>query len=189
MMKKWLQNTLLGAFAPWIVFSLLYNHSSPTRIVMASLTALALTIFWNLKELKKGFVLPWGSTLFFALFATNGIFGFWLYAEAHAYSLINSALAIIAFISLLIGKPFTLQYAREQVPHTQWNHPIFIKINWILSAIWTILLIAMAIPGYLLTPAQIQASWFWQFGFSILCILIGLRCNRILPGWLSKILK
>ena len=57
----------------------------------------------------------------------------------NTWILSNAVLAGIAWLSLLIKKPFTLQYAREQVAPTRWRHPIFIKINNILTISWAII--------------------------------------------------
>ena len=35
-------------------------------------------------------------------------------------------------------QPFTLQYAKEQVPQEVWKHPSFMKINNLLTAVWAV---------------------------------------------------
>jgi hypothetical protein len=57
---------------------------------------------------------------------------------------VDGGLAIIVLISLLIRRPFTLQYARETVPQEFWNHPIFIRTNNIISAAWLLCFIVSA---------------------------------------------
>jgi hypothetical protein len=39
-------------------------------------------------------------------------------------------------VSLAIGQPFTLQYARERVPEPIWAMPVFFTTNVIISSIW-----------------------------------------------------
>ncbi len=95
------------------------------------------------------------------------------WVATHSFLIANSALAIIVIISMAIGKPFTLQYAREQVAREHWRNPVFLKINWVLTTIWAILMIVMAIPSYILAQNEIQNSWFYNYGLNILCILIG----------------
>jgi len=55
---------------------------------------------------------------------------------SHLGLLVHAVLAAMVWISLLIGKPFTIQYAREQVSQEKWQHPVFIRINQILSCVW-----------------------------------------------------
>lgn len=177
-------NHLLTAFIPWIFFSVFYG-TTPSSMFFASAGALLLMVILNFRELKKGFILPWGSVIFFAFLAINDRFVHWKWAESHAFLLINSALAVIVLFSMVIGKPFTIQYAKEEVEPQYWDSPTFLKVNWILTSIWAILMIVMALPSYFLTQEQILKSWFWNYGLTILCILIGLQCNKIVPKFFT----
>ncbi|HSX03591.1 MAG TPA: hypothetical protein VLG76_02555 [Rhabdochlamydiaceae bacterium] len=182
MIKKIFGNHLLTAFLPWIFFSI-FNNS---HLLWASLGALMLVVLFNFRELKQGFIMPVGSVIFFGFFALNDLFGFSKWAEDHSFLLINSGLAIIVCFSMIIGKPFTIQYAREKVDKSRWNHPTFLKVNWILTTIWAILMIIMALPSYFLTQDQVNASWFWNYGITMICIVIGLECNKIIPAIFKK---
>ncbi|MBO0710747.1 MAG: hypothetical protein J2P47_05645, partial [Acetobacteraceae bacterium] len=51
--------------------------------------------------------------------------------------LIDLGLVVVTLGSVLIGRPFTLQYAREQVPQDRWGHPLFIAANRHISLVWT----------------------------------------------------
>ena len=44
-----------------------------------------------------------------------------------------SLFAIVTWVTLLIGFPFTFQYAREQAPREIWDHPLFVRLNVILT--------------------------------------------------------
>jgi hypothetical protein len=176
-----LRSHVFAAFLPWIAFSLIVNKS----LLAASLVALGLMVVCNFRELKKGFVLPWGSALFFAFLALNDLFAFWPWAGTHVFMLSNSALAAIVLISMIILRPFTLQYAREEVAQEKWQHPTFIKINWILTSIWLVLMIIMALPSYFLTQDEILSNWIWNYGLSIACIVIGMKCNKAIPKYLT----
>lgn len=179
------RNHLLTAFIPWIFFALFYRGQGPANI-WASLGAALLMIGFNGRELRKRFILPWGSLLFFVLLALNNALSLWVWAKMHAFQIVNSTLAAIVLISMAIGQPFTLQYAREEAPREKWSHPLFLKINWILTSIWAVLMIIMAIPSYILTEEAIQASWFFNYGLSIICIVLGLRCNKWIPAYLRR---
>lgn len=47
--------------------------------------------------------------------------------------------AIVAWITLLIGAPFTLQYAREQAPVEIWDQPLFMRLNVILTEVFAVM--------------------------------------------------
>jgi hypothetical protein len=42
---------------------------------------------------------------------------------------VNGGLTLISLLSLVIRRPFTLQYAEEQIPEQYWNTPLFIRTN------------------------------------------------------------
>lgn len=50
--------------------------------------------------------------------------------------LIWSALALVAWGSLVLGKPFTAEYARSAVPQTVWNTPGFRRVNAMVAEVW-----------------------------------------------------
>jgi hypothetical protein len=188
MIKKWfskLQSHMLVAFIPWIFFGIFYGNTEKS-VLIGSIGALALTVLCNFKELSKGFILPWGSLFLFVFLAVNELFAFVVLQPIEGLRVINTALAAIVIFSMIIGKPFTLQYAREQADRSKWNKPLFIKINWILTTIWAVLLIIMSLPSYFLSYEQIHASWFWNYGLLILCIVIGMRCNKHIPKLMRK---
>lgn len=182
MFGRLFKNHLLTTFLPWIFFSSVVSHS----ILFASFGALAFIFIFNFHELRKGFVMPICSAIFFLLIGLNHLFKISTWIDGHLYLLINSALAAIVLISMLIGKPFTLQYAKERVARETWNKPLFLRINWILTSIWLVLMIIMAIPSYVLTQEQILSSWFWRYGLTIICIFVGIRCNEWIPKLLGK---
>ena len=178
-----MKSALFSAFLPWIFFSIFYG-TTPDSMLMGSLGALILTGVFNLKELKQGFLLPWVAGSFFFLLILNHYYGKLLWLEQHTLVLMNSVLAFSIWISMLFAKPFTLQYARLEVMPIYWRHPLFLKINWSLTAIWALLLTLVALPGAFIPEPQLLDSWFWSYGWSIIAILLGLIASKKLPPWL-----
>ena len=60
----------------------------------------------------------------------------WMILATYMTLLVNVTLMTIAWGSLLAGAPFTIQYAREQVPPELWRSPVFIRINQCITAVW-----------------------------------------------------
>lgn len=125
---------LLG-FLPWILFYLLPLHTiNQLKIGITGL--LILTVITGYKDLKRKFILPWCTLLFFT-FIFFGIVIFDLrFLTLYMGILVNTVLTAVALGSLAIGKPFTLQYARTEVSKDKWNHPVFIFINRVLTFVW-----------------------------------------------------
>jgi protein-S-isoprenylcysteine O-methyltransferase Ste14 len=51
---------------------------------------------------------------------------------------VDIGLLLIVLISLAVGKPFTLQYAREQVSRELWESPQFRRTNYVISGVWAL---------------------------------------------------
>jgi hypothetical protein len=127
-------SVLLG-FLPWILFYLLPLHTL-NQLKFGITGLFLLTILTSYRDLKRKFILPWGTLLFFA-FVFFAIVVFDLKALAgYMAVLAYGTLATLALGSLAIGKPFTLQYARAEVPKEKWQNPTFIFINQILTLVW-----------------------------------------------------
>lgn len=179
------KNHIFIAFLPWVFFATFYGHSESSQLI-GSVGALILMVVLNFKEVCKGFILPWGSILLYVFLAANALVPFLNLSPIATVRLINSTLAGIIIFSMVVGQPFTLQYAKEEVDSQYWRSPLFLKINWVLTAIWAVLMVVMALPGYILDFEAIHASWFWRYGLMFLCVLIGIECNRMIPKLMRK---
>ena len=51
---------------------------------------------------------------------------------------VDAGLLLIILVSMAIGKPFTLQYARERVPEERWKSPRFARINFVITSVWAL---------------------------------------------------
>ena len=60
-----------------------------------------------------------------------------------------SSFAFVAWLTIVIGAPFTLQYAREQAPPESWVTPTFRQMNLYLSVVWALIFTISTILGFL----------------------------------------
>jgi hypothetical protein len=58
---------------------------------------------------------------------------------------VDMGLFLIVLISMAVGRPFTLQYAREQVAPEFWSSPEFARTNYITTAAWALAFFVMVI--------------------------------------------
>jgi len=49
---------------------------------------------------------------------------------------VNGALALIVLFSIAVRRPFTLQFAQENVPKERWNHPGLLWASYITAWFW-----------------------------------------------------
>jgi hypothetical protein len=161
---------LYVALVPWVLFTLLAQHSTlKVAAVISLIVATGIMIRsitqGGLKLLELGAVIAF---LGFAVvaFAADHATGLWLarYSRAIAAAL----LALIAFGSLLFS-PFTEQYARDSVPRQFWGSATFKATNRRLTTMWACVFTAM-VPFHVLAgvidkrPTNILFNWVVPIG-------------------------
>jgi hypothetical protein len=150
---------LLG-FLPWILFGIMAGPPL-TRLEIALAVGLAATLALGVKQLRKGFFLTWGSLLFFLVSFILVAFLKNLWVVENMDLLARATLAVIAWGSIIAGRPFTLQYARESVPEAYWHTPEFIYTSYFISIVWGIIFL-IALGASLFRPYLDQmASWLY----------------------------
>lgn len=132
---------LLG-FAPFVAFVLL------SRFVPASISlwsAAAVSAMLILRQKTRGGsmkILEVGTFVLFAALGTYALVRGNIWDVPTVRSVVDGGLLLIILLSVVVGRPFTLQYAREQVPASVQDSPRFIRTNYIITAIWAL---AMAV--------------------------------------------
>ncbi len=125
---------LILGFAPWLAF-LIIAHGSLFRLKLGLVIALVLSIVMAVTRLHRGIIM-WVGLIFFsaAVLLVVGLNTLW--TVRYMGLLATGVLAISSWTTLLIGRPFTLDYARQHVDPALWNDPRFLSINRRLTAAW-----------------------------------------------------
>jgi len=165
-------------FAPWILLSVL---DGADRVVLASALACTLAVVicaaGALADTSPK-LLDLTAIVFFAALTvvaalashrTSHWLGLW------SAELSNAAIAVIAGLSIALHAPFTLQYARETTDPEHWESPLFLSINYAITAAWATAFLLIAIVGYigdgpLHQPNNIWTNWIIQIALVILAI-------------------
>ena len=141
--------TVLRGFAPWIIYAVVSGFSDDAWR-WAAVAAVAAGILLILDDRRRGVkpdaqILEISAVVFFAVvaivgFATDG-------ATFHKYDSVLSFgwLALTAWVSLAIGKPFTEGIAKREVPQEYWGSDKFRHINRVLTSVWAVAFTATAI--------------------------------------------
>ena len=161
---------LLLGFVPWLLFLVLSGHSltSLERAIIASLFA---SLIFGFGDLKRGYILTWGTLLFFCLCAIFVNLLNVLWVANYMDLLSNTALASIMWLTILVGRPFALQYARRDVPREQWNNPAFIQGCRFITLVWAYLM-SLSVGLSLLRRSSILSLPGWVYFDASLCIIL-----------------
>lgn len=130
---------LLLAFAPFIMFVVAERLFGIPVGLAAGAAVAALLLVRDLlapgrspKLLEIGTFLLFGGLTLYAL--ATGV----QWSIAAVRLRVDAGLVLIVLASIAVRKPFSLQYARDNVDHSHWNTPEFLHINYVISAAWAL---------------------------------------------------
>jgi hypothetical protein len=130
---------LLGML-PFIAFAAMTRFAPPAECLWLAAGVSALLILREVLRRRTPKVLECGT---FFLFAALGAYT----AVAHAVwdisgvrSIVDAGLFFIILLSLVVRRPFTLQYAREEVSPAVARSAVFIRTNYIITGVWAVAL-------------------------------------------------
>jgi len=161
---------LLG-FLPLVIYGILAG-TSISSVTIALVVAIAAFLILGRSDLRKGMMMAWVNVAIFgvALIAIGVIGIAWIIP--YMGILIYATLAAFTVGSILIGSPFTLQYAREMVDRSLWENPLFIRTNVVITGIWggvfltnfVLSCVAVTVPGLTGHIAQVGTYVFLVSG-------------------------
>lgn len=176
-LRRVLNEPLVG-FAPWILVVLV---EGPGRVSLAAALGAALALATCAAGVAVNIrpkLLDVTAITFFTVLALVGAL-----ASAHTQRWLgvwsaevsNVMIAAITGLSLAVRRPFTLPYARETNDREFWNLPIFLQVNYVISAVWASAFLLIAIVGYigdgpLHQPNNIWTAWIIPIGLLVLAI-------------------
>ena len=179
--------SILLGFLPWIVFAII-SGPSLWRLNSAIIVALALVPVLGYKQLAKGFILTWGSLLFFAILLVMVVLFKNLWVINNLDILAKGTLAAITWLSIFLGKPFVLQYARETVPPERQAAPGFYGTCRNLAVIWGVVFLIATGMSMAKTYGLLADGLAYQT-VSLGLIGLGLWLNHWYPQYVRRIAK
>jgi hypothetical protein len=121
-----------SGLAPWVLLSV---FSTPGQFELAVCIALGASLLVMLLIRVRGIsihALDVFGTAFFAALAVVGLLaspGLIRWLELWAGEITDVSLALFVITTLIVRKPFTLPYAKEQAPEEFWGTPLFWRIK------------------------------------------------------------
>ncbi|PZQ17955.1 MAG: hypothetical protein DI565_04335 [Ancylobacter novellus] len=128
---------LLAGFAPFFVFAVLIHFGFVEAALWAAAAAAAVLAIRDRFLLKRSVkALDVGAlTLFAALALYTSLTGqTWTIPSVRL--VVDGGLLAIVLGTLAVGRPFTLQYARETTSPDAWGSPRFMAVNRCVTLVW-----------------------------------------------------
>jgi glucan phosphoethanolaminetransferase (alkaline phosphatase superfamily) len=156
--------SLFLAFVPWIAFTLVAEAplgNPQLALVLAFVIGIVLTVLTSYQQLIKGYILSVVTIVFFVVFFIL-IVGLGHYQLAYYLAALSMLiLAIVCWATIVFHFPFTLQYSREGVEPERANSPSFIRVNYIITAVWALAFtLGFGVDAFLLAyPSPALAFW------------------------------
>lgn len=180
---------LIG-FLPWIAFAVLSAGNNPSRdqLILAAAVAFVLAVITSIPAAKKHLIgsLEVGGLVFFPIMIILSLFLDPLTVDKWAPALLGIGLAAAVGIGILVGRPFTLMYAKAQAPEVFWTNPYFIAMNKKLSTAWFIAFVVMAISsciGATFNPTSTAALIFnWVVPIAVMVAVVFWQKGQIAKG-------
>ncbi|MBU1228881.1 MAG: hypothetical protein KKA55_12795 [Proteobacteria bacterium] len=157
-MKQFL--TLLLSFAPWIAF-LAIAHGSLLRLKIGLVVAAVLSLGMGAARLHRGVIL-WVGMAFFAYAGIAVLVFEHMWTVRYLSALANGALALGVWLGMALKRPFTLEYAREQTDPALWNHPVFLRVNYVLTGAWAVVFTMSAALALQRSLQPVMPAWAYE---------------------------
>ena len=155
------------AFAPWIVFAVIPGGAWQ----WAALIAVVISVAGIARQTSSGLpldaqIIELGSAAYFAALAALAFSDPHTSLHGYTAAMASGALGLIGLVSLAVRKPFTLGVAKQSTPREVWDHPVFIRVNTIITSVWTasfaVGCVALAVLAHssVLARSLVQAAAF-----------------------------
>jgi hypothetical protein len=135
--------TIFLILAPYGAFSMLILVSSATVSLFAA-AALCLTVIAH--DMLRGRAIKMlgaGSAILFAALGSYLVLTDSAWSSSAVKLTVDAGVLAIALASLAIGKPFTMQYAREMVDAETARLPGFLTANYVITSAWALAILLM----------------------------------------------
>lgn len=177
---------ILIAFAPFLVFAVVDRiFGSESGLVAGAIVALLL-LFRDVFIAKRAVkILDVGTAVLFSGLSLYSLAARPEWSVIAVRLCVDSGLLLIVLTSILAGKPFTLQYAYEQVAPEFWKSPEFRKTNFMISGVWAVAFAVMVLTELFLlySPEASRRVGIWVI---VLALVGAVKFTGWYPEHLSK---
>ncbi|MDO9711844.1 DUF3159 domain-containing protein [Paracraurococcus lichenis] len=129
---------ILLAFAPFLAFAVIDRLAGPMEGLVAGAVVSTGLVLRDLIGGRTAKVLEIGTAILFGGLALYALLGRPAWSVIGVRLAVDAGLLLIVLASMAMRRPFTLQYAREQVPPEFWDAPEFVRTNYVITTVWAL---------------------------------------------------
>jgi hypothetical protein len=137
--------TIFLILAPYGAFSALLLVTSATASLFASAAICLAVIALDVRRGLSIKILGVGSVITFAAIGLYIVLVDQHLGTASVRFAVDAGIFLVSLGSILAGRPFTLQYAREVVDAKTTQQPGFLRVNYVITWAWTIAALLMMV--------------------------------------------
>jgi len=170
---------ILLAFAPFIAFAVVDRLAGSAEGLFAGFAVSAFLLVRDWRSPNRApKLLEIGTAMLFGALALYTLLVRPVWSIMGVRLVVDAGLMLIVLFSIAIRKPFTLQYAREQVPQELWTSREFLRTNDVITAVWALAFaIMVAADWMLLTMPDVPPK------FGIIATVLALIGAIKFTGW------
>lgn len=175
-----------SGLAPWVLLSVFSTPGHFEQAVCIALGASLLTMLLSaVRHISIHALDVFGAAVFVAL-AVLGLLASpelirWL--QLWAGEIANVSLASFVIATLIVRKPFTLPYAKEEAPEEFWDSPVFLRINYVISSVWAAAFVFTSTVGFIGIAVLKGVEDFWTgWVLQLAAIFFAVAFTEFYPG-------
>jgi len=127
---------LVAGFGIWVVYGFLAGMRHwPSAVAFGLAAGIGLVLLEAGRHITIK-LMDWAIVAYFGIAAIATFLvrsaAFPIYSSVVIWTLY----AVVTWVSIFSGAPFSLQYARESAPPEHWQAPQFLRANYVISLVW-----------------------------------------------------
>jgi hypothetical protein len=169
------------AFAPFVIF-VIANRIVGT-VPGLTLAAISSAIFLARDARNKGRkvrILEIGTFILFAGLALYATVAEPTWSVIDVRLRVDFGLLIVVLITMILRRPFTLQYAQEQTSRDEWTKPGFVRTNYIITGAWAVAFALMVAAEFALLYLPKTPKWL-GIGVTVAAIYGAIHSRHGIP--------
>ena len=138
-------NIFVTSLVPWIGFVSALTFAPHIWILPIWAFFLIYMVYFAWPYLRRLYPMSLANLFLFVMLFVNGYFGWSQWILHHGAVICYTTFALTGALTMIAGTPFTNAYARQNVPRDKWDHPIFKRINMVVSGAWVLAFVTNAL--------------------------------------------